>query len=77
MASNGHHSDFLSAAFDSQHRGGGPLGRGHLEEARPVSPGELAREGEVLDPDIASRPGPRIVDALEQMAHILHPDRVP
>ncbi len=31
----------------------------------------------VLDPDIASRPGPRIVDALEQVAHILHPDRVP
>lgn len=31
----------------------------------------------VLDPDIATRPGPRIVDALEQIAHILHPDRVP
>ena len=31
----------------------------------------------VLDPDIASRPGPRIVDALEQIARILHPDRVP
>lgn len=30
-----------------------------------------------IDPDIASRPGPRIVDALEQIAHILHPDRVP
>lgn len=31
----------------------------------------------VLDPDIASRPGPRIVDAVEQIARILHPDRVP
>lgn len=31
----------------------------------------------VLDPDIATRPGPRIVDALEHIAHILHPDRVP
>lgn len=28
-----------------------------------------------LDPDIGSRPGPRIVDALEQIARILHPDR--
>jgi iron complex transport system substrate-binding protein len=24
-----------------------------------------------------SRPGPRLVEALELMAHILHPDRVP
>jgi len=31
----------------------------------------------ILDPDIGARPGPRIVDALEQIAHILHPDRVP
>ncbi len=29
----------------------------------------------VLDPDIGSRPGPRIVDALEAIARILHPDR--
>ena len=27
-----------------------------------------------LDPDIIARPGPRIVDALEQIAKILHPD---
>lgn len=31
----------------------------------------------VVDPDIVTRPGPRIVDALEQIAHILHPDQVP
>ncbi|HYM56811.1 MAG TPA: cobalamin-binding protein, partial [Solirubrobacteraceae bacterium] len=24
-----------------------------------------------------SRPGPRLIDGLELMAHILHPDRVP
>ena len=24
-----------------------------------------------------SRPGPRLVDGLELLAHILHPDRVP
>ena len=27
-----------------------------------------------IDPDIISRPGPRIIDALEQIAKILHPD---
>jgi iron complex transport system substrate-binding protein len=31
----------------------------------------------VIDPDIASRPGPRIVDAIEQIARILHPDLAP
>jgi iron complex transport system substrate-binding protein len=30
-----------------------------------------------LDPDIGARPGPRVVDAFEQIAHILHPDLVP
>ena len=36
--------------------------------------------GEVVAVDAAayfSRPGPRIVDGLEQLAHILHPERVP
>jgi iron complex transport system substrate-binding protein len=31
----------------------------------------------VIDPDIASRPGPRIVDAIEAVARILHPDIAP
>jgi iron complex transport system substrate-binding protein len=31
----------------------------------------------VIDPDIASRPGPRIVEAIEQIARILHPDLAP
>ncbi len=30
-----------------------------------------------IDPDIGSRPGPRIVDALEQVARFLHPDLFP
>jgi iron complex transport system substrate-binding protein len=30
-----------------------------------------------IDPDIISRPGPRIVDALEELAHILYPERFP
>ncbi len=43
---------------------------------------ELARlgAGEVVAVDAAayfSRPGPRIVDGLELLAHVLHPDRVP
>ncbi|HEV8635040.1 MAG TPA: cobalamin-binding protein [Chloroflexota bacterium] len=29
----------------------------------------------VIDPDLASRPGPRIVDGLELVARALHPDR--
>lgn len=58
------------------------------DEAAGVSPAAVrARSGwsgvsavvndriSVLDPDIGSRPGPRIVDALEAIARILHPDR--
>jgi iron complex transport system substrate-binding protein len=30
-----------------------------------------------IDPDLVARPGPRIVDGLEQIARILHPDRFP
>jgi len=30
-----------------------------------------------LDPDIISRPGPRLADALEQLAKMLYPDRFP
>lgn len=31
----------------------------------------------LLDPDIVSRPGPRIVEALEAMAQVFYPDRFP
>jgi iron complex transport system substrate-binding protein len=52
-----------------------------LEEARKFS-GELRSVGarEVVALDAAaffSRPGPRLVDGLETLAHALHPDRVP
>jgi iron complex transport system substrate-binding protein len=30
-----------------------------------------------IDPDIVSRPGPRLVDALEALAKLLYPDRFP
>lgn len=30
-----------------------------------------------IDPDLVARPGPRIVDGLEEIARILHPDRFP
>ena len=36
--------------------------------------------GQVVAVDAAatfSRPGPRLVDGLETLAHVLHPDRVP
>jgi iron complex transport system substrate-binding protein len=52
-----------------------------LEEAESYAD-ELAELGarRVVAVDAAayfSRPGPRLVDGLELMAHILHPDRVP
>jgi iron complex transport system substrate-binding protein len=52
-----------------------------LEEARAFRD-ELAAVGarRIVAVDAAayfSRPGPRLVDGLELMAHILHPDRVP
>jgi iron complex transport system substrate-binding protein len=52
-----------------------------LEEAETYAD-ELAAlgAGRVVAVDAAayfSRPGPRLVDGLELMAHILHPDRVP
>jgi len=31
----------------------------------------------VIDPDIVSRPGPRLVDALETLARLLYPERFP
>jgi iron complex transport system substrate-binding protein len=46
----------------------------HLDELAAVG------AGEVVAVDAAayfSRPGPRIIDGLELLAHILHPDRVP
>jgi iron complex transport system substrate-binding protein len=51
------------------------------EEARGYA-GELGRLGarRVVAVDAAayfSRPGPRLVDGLELLAHVLHPDRVP
>jgi iron complex transport system substrate-binding protein len=56
------------------------LARAH-EEAEACA-GQLATLGarRVVAIDASgtfSRPGPRLVDALELMAHILHPDRVP
>jgi iron complex transport system substrate-binding protein len=31
----------------------------------------------VVDPDIVSRPGPRLVEGLEQLAHFLYPEKFP
>ena len=52
-----------------------------LEEARHYR-GELRATGarRIVAVDAAayfSRPGPRLVDGLELMAHVLHPDLVP
>jgi iron complex transport system substrate-binding protein len=52
-----------------------------LEEAYEFGD-ELAElgAGRIVAVDAAayfSRPGPRLIDGLEVMAHVLHPDRVP
>jgi len=46
----------------------------HLEELAAIGAGEVVA---VDAASYFSRPGPRIVDGLELLAHILHPDRVP
>ena len=56
--------------------------RARARGGRRRSPDELAAIGaeRVVAVDAAayfSRPGPRLVDGLELLAHILHPDRVP
>ncbi|WP_259311930.1 cobalamin-binding protein [Capillimicrobium parvum] len=56
------------------------LGRAHEEaEAYAAQLGALgARRVVAIDASgTFSRPGPRLVEALELMAHVLHPDRVP
>ena len=52
-----------------------------LEQARAYAP-QLAALGArrvvaVNASAYYSRPGPRLVDGLELLAHVLHPDRVP
>ncbi len=46
----------------------------HADDLRAVGAGEVVA---VDAGGLFSRPGPRLVDALEVLAHLLHPDRVP
>jgi iron complex transport system substrate-binding protein len=46
----------------------------HLQELAAVGAGQVVA---VDAASYFSRPGPRIIDGLELLAHILHPDRVP
>jgi iron complex transport system substrate-binding protein len=46
----------------------------HREEILRVGPGQVVA---VEAAAYFSRPGPRLVDGVETLAHILHPDRVP
>jgi iron complex transport system substrate-binding protein len=46
----------------------------HAEQLRSVGAGEVVA---VDASAYFSRPGPRLVDGLELLAHVLHPDRVP
>jgi iron complex transport system substrate-binding protein len=54
--------------------------RSHEEAARFADRLRAVGAGDVVAVDASayfSRPGPRLVDGLEVLAHILHPDRVP
>ncbi len=55
-------------------------GRSHAEAVRYADRLREVGAGEVVAVDASayfSRPGPRLVDGLEVLAHVLHPDRVP
>lgn len=47
---------------------------GHAEQLRSVGAGEVVA---VDASGLFSRPGPRLVEGIELLAHVLHPDRVP
>jgi iron complex transport system substrate-binding protein len=54
--------------------------RSHAEALRYADRLREVGAGEVVAVDASayfSRPGPRLVDGLEVLAHVLHPDRVP
>ena len=54
--------------------------RSHEEALRYAGELRSVGAGQIVAVDAAayfSRPGPRLVDGLELLAHILHPDRVP
>ena len=56
---------------------GGPEGRDALLSAHPaLAETPAARQGRIvhLDPDLVSRAGPRLVDGLERLARLLHPE---
>ena len=68
--SRGRRRDALRVRRRARARGGrGPRGRAR---GAGRAPGGLRRRRAYY-----SRPGPRLVDGLELMAHVLHPDRVP
>ena len=50
-----------------------PVARPHFETLRAVRDGRVL----VVDEALFSRPGPRSVEAVEQLARYLHPDRFP
>ena len=62
--------------------GGCPV-RGTTIDSVKARPGwnaiDAVKNGKIfaVDPDIVSRPGPRIVDALEQLAKDVYPERFP
>ncbi|HVG33628.1 MAG TPA: cobalamin-binding protein [Pyrinomonadaceae bacterium] len=55
---------------------GGSMGEANREIAAALKNSPAAKAGRIIqiNGDFLSRPGPRLVDGLEQMAHALHPE---
>lgn len=55
--------------------GDGAISEAALEQAFPTTPAVRNHRLVRINPDLTSRPGPRLVDGLEQLAQALHPEK--
>lgn len=55
--------------------GAGAISETALEQAFPTTPAVRNHRLVQINPDLTSRPGPRLVDGLEQLAQALHPEK--
>jgi iron complex transport system substrate-binding protein len=54
--------------------GAGSISEAALQQAFPTTPAVRNQRLVLIDPDLTSRPGPRLVDGLEKLAQALHPE---
>jgi iron complex transport system substrate-binding protein len=55
--------------------GDGAIRKSDLQQAFPTTPAARNHRLVLINPDLTSRPGPRLVDGLEQLARALHPEK--